>query len=100
MSAPPIGGPETEKPAPARNRLPAQHHDNHNHSNEFVARTKLRRDAARRLPILESGRSDPWHHEALPLTAHQREAWQRTVAHLTAAGYRAIIPAEVLEALR
>jgi len=34
------------------------------------------------------------------MTDHQRECWQRTVAHLTAAGFRAIIPTDILVGLR
>lgn len=64
------------------------------------AQTQCRREASRRLAILDSGHADPWQYDEVPLTEHQREAWQRTVAHLTAAGFRAILPAAVLEGLR
>lgn len=99
MTAPQTGGPpETEKPAPARNRLPA-HLTNSAEFSRYVTETRRRRSASRRIAILESGRSDPWHYDEVPLTEHQREAWQRTVAHLTAAGFRPILPADV-EGLR
>lgn len=65
-----------------------------------VAERHRRRAASRRLSILDSGHGDPWRHDEVPMTDHQRECWQRTVAHLTAAGFRAIIPTDILVGLR
>ncbi|MEB3034780.1 hypothetical protein [[Mycobacterium] nativiensis] len=95
-TTPPGGPPECEMPAPAQEPAPAT---NTTSCSELSAK-KRRRAASRRLAILDSGRADPWHYDELPITEHQADAWQRTVAHLTAAGFRPIIPAEVLEGLR
>lgn len=101
MTIEPTGGPpEKEEPAPTPGSRPSSHLTNSAESTCCVAALKRRRAASQRLPILDSGRADPWHHDSVPLTAHQVDAWQRTVAHLTAAGFRAIIPAEVLGGLR
>lgn len=101
MTAPPTGGPpEKEEPAPTPGRRPSQHLTNASECSRCVPEWKRRRAASRRLAILDSGRADPWQHDEVPLTDHQIDAWRRTVAHLTAAGFKVIIPAEVLEGLR
>jgi hypothetical protein len=66
----------------------------------YPARLRLRRAASYRLPVLESGRSDPWHYDELPLTDHQLDAWQATVVHLRGHGFEAIVPVAVWRALR
>lgn len=64
-----------------------------------TAGTRRRREASRRLPVLACGRSDPWYYDALPLTDHQLDGWQATIAHLVAAGMTPIVPDAVLAAL-
>ncbi|MFZ0715007.1 hypothetical protein [Mycobacterium sp.] len=61
---------------------------------------KRRRAASWRLPILDSGRSDPWRHDEPPATDHQLDAWLAAVAHLDERGTPGIVPASVLLALR
>lgn len=100
MNQPPPGGPPKKVTAPLANGTATKTLTSTAESTEFAAALKRRRAASQRLPILDSGRADPWHHDSVPLTALQVDAWQRTVAHLTAAGFKAIIPAEVLGVLR
>lgn len=100
MTAPPTGEPpECKVPAPAQEPAPATTLTATD-SSRSVAERARRRGASRRLAILDSGRSDPWRYDEVPVTDHQRECWQRTVAHLTAAGFRAIIPTDILVGLR
>lgn len=96
MTAPP----DIEVAAPLANETATYTLTSDCHSSDFVAGTKRRRAAARRLPVLDHGRSDPWQYDELPLTEQQIEAWRRTVAHLHRAGFCAIVPAEVRAVLR
>lgn len=94
------GPPECEEPAPTPGSRPSSHLTNNSHCSRSVSERARRRAAAQRLAPMSSGCADPWRYDEVPLTEHQREAWQRTVAHLTAAGFRPIIPASVLEGLQ
>lgn len=101
MTAPPRGGPPKEVAAPLPSKAAtATNITERAQSSDYLAALRCRRATSRRLPILDCGRADPWHYDEVPLTEHQVDAWERAVAHLTAAGFRAIIPAEILEGLR
>jgi hypothetical protein len=67
---------------------------------QFVADLRRRREASWRLPVLASGRSDPWHYDEVPLTDCQLDAWLATIAHLADRGIPAIVPVPVRRALR
>jgi hypothetical protein len=69
-------------------------------SDTYPTDLRRRRAASWRLPVLESGRSDLWHYEQLPLTDHQLDAWVATIAHLDDHGVPAIVPVSVHRALR
>jgi hypothetical protein len=66
----------------------------------YPAQLRRRREASWRLPVLESGRSDPWHYDDPPLTDHQLDAWDATIHHLATFYLPAIVPAPVRRALR
>lgn len=99
MSIATTGGPPKKVTAPLANGTATKTLTSVAQSNarSYVEGLKRRRAASNRVPG-----GDPWrrHYDAIPLTEHQVDAWQRTVAHLTAAGFKAIIPAEVLGGLR
>lgn len=96
------GSPPTNDAAPAFARATAihSHHADTDESSDYVAAMKRRRAASRHLTIQDSGRSDPWHYDEVPLTEHQIEGWQRTVAHLRRAGFCPVVPAAVGAVLR
>lgn len=56
-------------------------------------RFALRRAAACRSAILDTGRADPWPTEygPVPLTEHQRKQWAVTVEHLRREALTAIV---------
>jgi len=66
----------------------------------YADRLRRRRAASYRLPVLESGRSDPWHYDEPPLTDHQLDAWLAAIDHLAELGIPAIVPVCVRRALR
>jgi hypothetical protein len=66
----------------------------------YVAGLHRRRAASWRLPVLESGRSDPWRYDPLPLTDCQLDGWRAAVVHLRGHGLEAIVPLAVWRALR
>jgi hypothetical protein len=63
-------------------------------STAYVCQIRARQAAARRLPILESGRSDPWHYE--PSEAGYEPAAQ----HLLELGLPPAPNSEALQAMR
>jgi hypothetical protein len=65
-----------------------------------LAELKRRREASRRLPVLGSGRSDPWHYDEPQLTDHQLDSWLAAISHLAELGTPAIVPVCVRRALR
>jgi len=100
MAKPRNGSPPKKVAAPPDNGTATTQLTSAAQSSCSAPEWRRRRAASRRLAIQDSGRGDPWKYDDVPLTEHQVECWQRTVAHLTKAGLRPIIPAEVLEVLR
>ena len=66
----------------------------------YPAQLRRRREASWRLPVLESGRSDPWRYNDPPLTDHELDGWLAAIAHLAGLDLPAIVPASVRRVLR
>jgi hypothetical protein len=60
---------------------------------------RRRREASRRLPVLDCGRSDPWFYDELALTDRQLDAATATAEHLLAAGLAPLFPVDTVRAL-
>ena len=56
-----------------------------------------RRAASRRLPVLDSGRSDPWYYDPPAPSEHAADGYYATAAHLISVG---LLPAPDLGAMR
>lgn len=65
---------------------------------EFIA-WRRRREASYRLPVLDGGRSDPWHYDDPPLTDHQLDGAVAAAAHLLTAGLAPLFDLDTLRAL-
>jgi hypothetical protein len=89
----PQGDPATERPAEVDTAEVSR-------AQRYVTGLGRRRAAAYRVPVLESGCSDPWRYDPLPLTDCQLDGWQAAMVHLRGHGLTAIVPLAVWRALR
>jgi hypothetical protein len=63
------------------------------------AALRRRREASRRLPVLDCGRSDPWHYDEVPLTDHQLDGAADAAEHLLALGLAPVFDMVTIRAL-
>lgn len=52
-----------------------------NHPTAYLVQLKRRREASRRLPVLDSGRSDPWHYDDGPALRGYEAAARHLLGH-------------------
>ena len=74
--------------------------DNHTNATDATAiavQLRRRRAASYRLPVLDSGRSDPWHYDPPEPSERTAEGYYATAQHLLAAG---LLPAPNVPAMR
>jgi hypothetical protein len=81
------GPPQTERNGPVHGRAASKiNHRQAADAVQCIAGLRRRRAAARRLPVLDSGRSDPWSYDRSRPSDKTVDAYQEAALHIFDAG--------------